>query len=168
MKTYLVPSLNLFKSMIVQSNGLNPKLEYTRKIKPGDVVSVEIKREKYSIVIPTDDEYDTMYVYSWKKNNSMRKEICTITLNNGDNIGKRISYFSDKAYVEFDYVRGYSYYCDYKYGYNGSGGLQKHIPKRIYSNMPLTCTIRGTEDDSVVYEYIYESVYTNKDKKYKK
>lgn len=165
MKTYLVPSLNLFKSMIVYSDGSNPKLEYTRNIKPGDVVTVGIKGENYSITVPMDDEYDTMYVYSWKRNNSVRKEVCTITLNNGDNIAKRICYFSDSAYVEFDYVRGFQYYQDTEYGYNGNGGLQKNIPRRIYSNRPLTCTIRGTEDDSVVYEYISEQMYVNKNKK---
>ena len=103
MKTYIVPSLSLFEVMNKADSGIQPKFLYKQSILEGEKVTLYIGGEDFIINVPKDDNYDTMYVYSWNHKDPVIEEY-TILLGNGQNISKRIPYFSDGVYVIFDYI----------------------------------------------------------------
>lgn len=152
MKTYLVTSLPLFLSKIqnIIVSDMQPKFLYDKRILEGEKVTLYIGVEGFIINVPKDDNYDTMHVYSWYHKDPTR-EIYTILLYSGQNISKRISYFSDGVYVIFDYICAFtSNKCNRIF--NGSSMLQPVLSSRLYSNIPVKHDIYGTDEDIVIYE----------------
>lgn len=150
MKTYIVPSLSLFKIMNKLGSDIQPEFLYKQNILEGETTTLYIGGEDFIINVPEDDNYDTMYVYSWNHKDPTR-EIYTILLNNGENISKRISYFSDGVYVIFDYICAFTS-DKYNRIFNGSSRLQRPISSRLYSNIPVKHDIYGTDENVVIYE----------------
>ena len=151
MKTYLVPSLlRLFEVMNKADSGIQPKFLYKQSILEGEKVTLCIGGEDFIINVPEDDNYDAMYVYSWNHKDPVREEY-TILLSNGQNISKRISYFSDGVYVIFDYICAFTS-DKYNRIFNGSPRLQLILSSRLYSNIPVKHDIYGTDEDVIIYE----------------
>lgn len=96
MKTYVVPSLLLFKVINTINHCPQPKLEYKRKISKGETVIVNLGGNEFNVNVPKDDNYDFMYVYSWN-NDSPIREAYTITLNNGIILGKEYHFLKTEC-----------------------------------------------------------------------